>query len=116
MFPENDMVFPECMLNYFSHIQLFVTPWTVAHQASLFMGFCMQEYWSWLPFSSAEILPDSENPCRLNWQVDFFTTQPLGKTHILMYTYIYVHVYVNMCVCVCVYIYAYKLSKYVIQI
>ena len=29
-----------------SHVQLFVTPWTVAHQAPLFMGFSRQEYWS----------------------------------------------------------------------
>ena len=27
-----------------------VTPWTVAHQASLSMGFSRQEYWSGLPF------------------------------------------------------------------
>ena len=30
----------------------FVTPWTVAHQASLSMGFSRQEYWSGLPFPS----------------------------------------------------------------
>ena len=27
-----------------------LTPWTVAHQAPLSMGFLKQEYWSWLPF------------------------------------------------------------------
>ena len=27
-------------------VQLFVTPWTVAHQASLSMEFLRQEYWS----------------------------------------------------------------------
>ena len=32
-----------------SHIQLFVTLWTVAHQAPLSMGFSKQEYWSGLP-------------------------------------------------------------------
>ena len=26
-----------------------VTPWTVAHQAPLFMGFSQQEHWNWLP-------------------------------------------------------------------
>ena len=30
----------------------FVTPWTVAHQAPLSMGFSRQEYWSGLPFPS----------------------------------------------------------------
>ena len=35
-----------------SHIWLFVTPSTVAYQASLSMGFSRQEYWSGLPFPS----------------------------------------------------------------
>ena len=34
----------------FSGVQLFVTPWTVAHQAPLSMGFSRQEYWSGLLF------------------------------------------------------------------
>ena len=38
-----------CMLSHFSHVQLFVTLWSVAHQASLSMGFSRQEYWSGLP-------------------------------------------------------------------
>ena len=41
-----------------SHVQLFVTPWTVAHQAPLSMGFSRQEYWSGLPFPSPGDLPD----------------------------------------------------------
>ena len=36
------------MLSCFSHIQLFVTLWTVAHQALLSMEFSRQEYWSGL--------------------------------------------------------------------
>ena len=35
-----------------SHVWLFVTPWTVAHQAPPSMGFSRQEYWSGLPFVS----------------------------------------------------------------
>ena len=35
-----------------------VTPWTVACQAPLSMGFSRQEYWSWLPFPSPGDLPD----------------------------------------------------------
>ena len=34
------------------------TPWTVACQAPLFMGFSRQEYWSGLPFPSPGDLPD----------------------------------------------------------
>ena len=39
------------------HVWLFVTPWTVAHQTPLSMGFSKQEYWSGLPFSFPEDLP-----------------------------------------------------------
>ena len=37
-----------------SHVQLFETPWTVAHQAPLSVGFSRQEYWSGLPLPSPE--------------------------------------------------------------
>ena len=33
-----------------SRVQLFVTPWTIALQVSLSMGFFRQKYWSGLPF------------------------------------------------------------------
>ena len=46
------------MLNRFSHVQFFVTPWTVAHQALLSMGFTRQEYWSGWPFPSLGDLPN----------------------------------------------------------
>jgi len=46
------------MLSHFSHVWLFVTPWTVACQASLSMEFCRQEYWSGLPFPHPGDLPD----------------------------------------------------------
>ena len=36
---------------------LLATPWTVAHQASLPIGFPRQEYWSRLPFPSPRDLP-----------------------------------------------------------
>ena len=41
-----------------SRVQLFVTLWTIAHQAPLSMVFSEQEYWSGLPFPSPEDLPD----------------------------------------------------------
>ena len=41
-----------------SCVQLFATPWTVAHQAPLFMGFSRQEYWSGLSFPSPWDLPN----------------------------------------------------------
>ena len=58
-----------------SHIRLFATPGTVAHQASLFMEFSRQEYWSRLPFSLLQgIFPTQGSKacclCLLLWQVD----------------------------------------------
>ena len=41
-----------------SHVQLFETPWTVAYQALLSLGFPRQEYWSGLPFPPTGDLPD----------------------------------------------------------
>ena len=38
-----------------SHVRLFVTPWTVAHQAPPSMGFSKQEYWSGLPLPGFEM-------------------------------------------------------------
>ena len=48
-----------CVLSHFSHVQLFATLWTVAHQAPLSMGFSRQEYWSGLPFRLPGDLPKS---------------------------------------------------------
>ena len=47
-----------CVLSCLSRVQLFLTPWTVAHQAPLSMGFSRQEYWKGLPFPSPGDLPD----------------------------------------------------------
>ena len=38
-----------CVLSCFSHVLLFATPRTVAHQAPVSMGFSRPEYWSELP-------------------------------------------------------------------
>ena len=41
-----------------SCLDSFETPWTVAYQVPLSMGFSRQEYWSWLPFPSPRNLLD----------------------------------------------------------
>ena len=41
-----------------SQVRLFATPWTVAHQAPLSMGFSRQEYWNGLPFPTPGDFPD----------------------------------------------------------
>ena len=66
-----------CML---SHVRLFVTPWTVAHQAPLSMGFSRQEYWSGLPFPSPGIFPTQGlNPHLQHWQVNSLPLHHLGR-------------------------------------
>ena len=46
-----------------------MTPWTVALQASLSMGFSRQEYWNGLPFPSPGDLPTQEsNPGLLHYR------------------------------------------------
>ena len=46
------------MLRHFSHVRLFATPWTVACQAPLSMGFSRQECWGGLPCPPPGDLPD----------------------------------------------------------
>ena len=50
-----------CVLSRFSRVWLFVTLWTVAHQAPLSMGFCRQAYWSRSPCPPPGDLPDPGN-------------------------------------------------------
>ena len=40
------------LLNHFSRVRLFATPWNAAHQAPPSMGFSRQEYWSGWPLPS----------------------------------------------------------------
>ena len=65
-----------------SRVRLFVTPWTVAHQAPPSMGFSGQEYWSGLPFPSPGDLPDPGiEPRSPSLQADALTSEPPGKPH-----------------------------------
>ena len=72
----------------FSRIQLFVTPWTVAHQAPLSMELSRQEYWSGLPFPPPGDLPDPGiEPMSPAMAGRFFTTEPPGKPFIISSAY-----------------------------
>ena len=63
-----------------SHVRLFVIPWTVAHQASLSMGFSRKEYWSVLLIPSQGDLPRlGIEPMSPIPESRFFTTKPPGK-------------------------------------
>ena len=69
-----------CMLSHFSSVRLFVTLWTVAHQAPLSKGFSRQEYWrglSWLP---PRDLPNPRiEPRSPTLQADSLPLVPPGK-------------------------------------
>ena len=64
-----------------SHIQLFVTPWTAARQASLSIT--------------------------ISWSLLKLISLVECKAYIYMYKYIYmyIYIYIYMCVCVCVCVY-----------
>ena len=63
-----------------SRVQLFATPWNVAHQAPPSMGFSRQEYWSGLPLPSPGDLPEPEiKPQSPALQADVVPSEPAGK-------------------------------------
>ena len=67
---------------WLSHVLVFATPQTVAHQAPLSMGFSRQEYWSGLPFPSPGDLPagyKTMSPASPALANEFFTSAPPGK-------------------------------------
>ena len=91
-------------ISYFLHI--LGIPWTIAHRASLFMGFLGLEYWSEKPFSSPGGLPGlgikSVSPaCR---QILYCLRHQEGVcVCVCVYMYIYI------CICIHIYIYIYTL-------
>ena len=70
-----------------SRVWLFVTPWTTTHQAPVSMEFSRQEYWSGLPSSIPEDLPNPgikpTSPASPALGGGFFTTVPPGKSSLL---------------------------------
>ena len=68
-----------CSLVAKSYLTL-ATPWTVARQAPLSMGFTRQDYWSGLPFLSPGDLPNTGiEPASPALAGGFFTTKPSGN-------------------------------------
>ena len=77
----------------FSHIQLFATPWTVAHQAPLSMEFSRQEYWNGLSFPVPEDLHDPGiKTVSPELAVDSLSTEPSGKSN----SYMNINNYLNV--------------------
>ena len=90
-----------------SYVQLFATPWTVACQPPLAMGFSRQEYWSGLTFPSPEDLPDPEiKPRCPALQADSLPSEPPGHSSIY-------HLSVSICLSLCLSIYPWRKWKIV---
>ena len=63
-----------------SRVQLFATPWTVAYQAPLSMGFSRDDCWSGLPLPSPGDLPSPRiEPGSPTLQADALLSEPPGK-------------------------------------
>ena len=63
-----------------SRVQLFATPWIVAHQAPLSMEFSRLEYWSGLPFPSpGDLSKPRTEPGSPALQADSLPFKPPGK-------------------------------------
>ena len=70
------------LLSRFSHVQLCVTPWTIACQSPLSMKFSRKEYWSGLPCPPPGDLPSPGiEPRSLALQADSLPSKPPGKPH-----------------------------------
>ena len=79
------------MLSHSVMSSCFVTPWTVAHEAPLSVGFFRQEHWSGLHFLLHGNLPSPGmefaslvSPALAS---TFFTTMPPGKPYHISPTY-----------------------------
>ena len=69
-----------CVLSCFSHVQLFVTLWSVTHHAPLSMGFSRQEYWNGFPCPPPGDLPSPGiEPRSPSSQAVSLPSEPLGK-------------------------------------
>ena len=71
------------MLSYFGHARLFETPWTVAHQDPLSIGFSRQKYWRGCHSLFQGIFPTRGSNlnllCLLHWQASSLPLVPPGR-------------------------------------
>ena len=84
----------------FSCIQLFATPWTVAHEAPLSVGFSRQEYWSGLPFPPPRNRTHIAPGCPA-LQADFLLLSHLGSLRFLFFfQYLFLfYLFIFSCLC-----------------
>ena len=95
------------VLNCFSRVRLSATPWTVAHQAPLPMGFSRPEYWRGVPCPPPGALPENPgnkpaSPKSPALASGLFTAGAAGEPCVCLC--VCVHLYVSY-ICVCMYVY-----------
>ena len=81
-----------CVLSHFNRVWFFATPWTVACQAPLSMGFSRQEYWRRLPSPPPGDLPNPRiKPVSqlLHWQTGSLRPSATWEAH-------HTHIYFNL--------------------
>ena len=100
------------MLSGFSHVRLFVTLWTVACQAPLYMGFSGQEYWSGLPCPPPGDLPDPGIEPKFLMSPalagGFFIISAMWEAHTYIHTYTHTHTHTHTHIYIYVFIYLKK--------
>ena len=88
-----------CVLSHFSRVRLFATPWAVAPQAPLSMGFSRQECWIGLPFPSPGDLPNPgikpESSMSPALAVVFFTTSTTWEAQLIQYHWLKDYPFLN---------------------
>ena len=78
-----------------SHVRLFETPWTIAHQAPLFMEFPRHKYQSGLPFPSPRYLPNKPRSPAL--QADSLPLSHQGHPYVCIhYTHTHTHTHTEI--------------------
>ena len=79
-----------------------VTPWTVAHQAPLSIGFSRQEYWRGLNALTLWDLPnlgtESTSLMSSELAVRFFTTSATWEARNCLYTHTHTHTHTHQCI------------------
>ena len=83
------------LISCFSHVWLFATPWTLAHQAPLSIGFSRREYWRELPYSiPGDFLTQRLKLCLLYCRQFLYPWSHCGSPYVFTCVYI-THVYVH---------------------
>ena len=85
-----------CACQLVSYVLPFATPWTVAHQTPLSMGFSRQEYWSRQPVPSPGDLPSPRsNSGLLHCRQTLHHVSHQGSPY--MHKAIYIHIHIRIC-------------------